>query len=599
MQSRAPIQLLSDQLASQIAAGEVVERPASVVKELVENALDAQADRIDIELQQGGIRLIQVQDNGIGIPEKELLLAVSRHATSKIATSADLNAIETLGFRGEALASISAVSRFELASHASDAVQGARIYAEGAMSWQGPEPVALAQGTRIRVEDLFFNVPARRKFLKTERTEFAHAEEVVRRIALAAPHVRFQLRHNGKQIYQLMPAEDETGALKRLQLLLGKAFVTHALAVAFEQGCYRLTGWIAEPTFNRAQADMQYFFVNGRMVRDKVLVHAVKQAYGDVLYHGRHPAYVLFLTLPPQEVDVNVHPAKSEVRFANQRWVYDFIRHNIQAALAKPLGVTQQDIPTQTPVAEQVPLDTAAGLSGSAGYQASMRFQQPLSKIAEPEPVYGVDTSSSDAPQSTEHADIPPLGYAKAQLHGVFIVAENAEGMVLVDMHAAHERIVYERLKQQWQAWKVVSQPLLVPVVMPVSVEEMHIWQQHQQVFERWGIELCEAGPEQLRINAVPALLAQAPADQLVRDMLSELSALAASELPEKMINRILSTMACHGSVRANRKLTLEEMNQLLRDIEMTERSGQCNHGRPTWVQLSMQQLDNLFMRGR
>ncbi len=599
MQSRAPIQLLSDQLASQIAAGEVVERPASVVKELVENALDAQADRIDIELQQGGIRLIQVQDNGLGIPEEELLLAVSRHATSKIATSADLNAIETLGFRGEALASISAVSRFELASHASDAVQGARIYAEGAVSWQGPEPVALAQGTRIRVEDLFFNVPARRKFLKTERTEFVHAEEVVRRIALAAPHVRFQLRHNGKQIYQLMPAEDEAGALKRLQLLLGKAFVTHALAVAFEQGCYRLTGWIAEPTFNRAQADMQYFFVNGRMVRDKVLVHAVKQAYGDVLYHGRHPAYVLFLTLPPQEVDVNVHPAKSEVRFANQRWVYDFIRHNIQAALAKPLGVTKQDAPTQTPAAEQVPLDTAAGLSDSAGYQASMRFQQPLSKIAEPEPVYGVDTSSSDAPQSTEHADIPPLGYAKAQLHGVFIVAENAEGMVLVDMHAAHERIVYERLKQQWQAWKVVSQPLLVPVVMPVSVEEMHTWQQHQQVFERWGFELCEAGPEQLRINAVPALLAQAPADQLVRDMLSELSALAASELPEQMINRILSTMACHGSVRANRKLTLEEMNQLLRDIEMTERSGQCNHGRPTWVQLSMQQLDNLFMRGR
>lgn len=594
--SRPHIQLLSDQLASQIAAGEVVERPASVVKELVENALDAQADKIDIKLQQGGVRMIQVQDNGIGIPEDELLLAVSRHATSKIATAADLYAIETLGFRGEALASISAVSRFELASRTEEATQGARIYAEGAVNWQGPEPVALAQGARIRVEDLFFNVPARRKFLKAERTEFHHAEEVVKRIALAAPQVRFQLRHNGKLIYQLMPASDEQGQLKRLQLLLGQAFVEHALAVAFEQGSYHLTGWIAEPTFNRAQADMQYFFVNGRMVRDKVLVHAVKQAYADVLYHGRHPAYVLFLTLPPQEVDVNVHPAKSEVRFANQRWVYDFIRRHLHDALAQPAAVPE---PTQATSQPAQPFQThaPAPTASSSSFQASMQFQQPAFKVAEPAPAYGGEPLAK--PLQGEAPEIPPLGYAKAQLHGVFIVAENAQGMVLVDMHAAHERIVYERLKQQWQLLKVVSQPLLVPVVMPVTSDEMHTFQQHQVTFTRWGFEVEEAGPAQLRINAVPALLSRAPADALVRDMLSELAEVQASELPEQMINRMLSTMACHGSVRANRKLTLDEMNQLLRDIEATERSGQCNHGRPTWVQLSMQQLDNLFMRGR
>jgi DNA mismatch repair protein MutL len=368
-----------------------------------------------------------------------------------------------------------------------------------------------------------------------------------------------------------------------------------ALAVDFESGPYRLYGWVAKPTFNRAQADMQYFYVNGRMVRDKVLVHALKQAYADVLYHGRHPAYVLFLHLPPDQVDVNVHPAKSEVRFANQRWVYDFVRRSVQDALATPPIPEKQILHRNAAVP---PSPRPQGDAGRDVLQSALRFQQPAPslKAAEPAATYGAAAASEPPTQSDEY---PPLGYAKAQIHGVFIVAENAQGMVLVDMHAAHERIVYERLKQQWVEQKVVSQPLLVPVAMPLSRDEVHTWEACREVFERWGFQIEMMGPEQLRINAVPALLSQAPADQLVQDMLSELKHAGTTDLPEQLINRILSTMACHGSVRANRRLTLDEMNQLLRDIEATERSGQCNHGRPTWVQLDMNQLDKLFMRGR
>ncbi|HIQ39689.1 MAG TPA: DNA mismatch repair endonuclease MutL [Sulfurivirga caldicuralii] len=595
MGQRPSIRLLSDQLASQIAAGEVVERPASVVKELVENALDAGARRIDIELQRGGVQRIQVSDDGMGIHQDELLLAVSRHATSKLITAEDLRAISTLGFRGEALASISAVSRFELASRTAEASSGFRVHAEGALNWQGPAPVAMPQGTRVRVDDLFFNVPARRKFLKTERTELGHIDELVRRIALAYPGVHLQLRHNGKLLHQLLPAQDEASQLKRLQALLGSGFVEAALAVDFESGPYRLHGWVAQPTFNRAQADMQYFYVNGRMVRDKVLVHALKQAYGDVLYHGRHPAYVLFLTLPAEEVDVNVHPAKLEVRFANQRWVYDFVRHRIHQALAAPVAKPRPTVSAPRPSTAQ-PEDKTN--TATAALQAALAFQQPDASLKVAEPVVPFGDNSQKAMVDTD-SPLPPLGFAKAQVHGVFIVAENAQGMVLVDMHAAHERIVYERLKQQWLQQQVVSQPLLVPVVMSVASAEMRTWEAHQQTFSRWGFHMESAGPEQLRINAVPALLSQAPADQLVRDMLSELKQVGTTDLPQQLTNQMLSTMACHGSIRANRRLTLEEMNQLLRDIEATERSGQCNHGRPTWVQLDMQQLDRLFMRGR
>ena len=596
MSDRTPIRPLPDQLASQIAAGEVVERPASVVKELMENALDAGADRLDIRLQQGGIRLIQVTDNGCGIPRDELLLAVSRHATSKIATSADLHAIATLGFRGEALASISAVSRFELASATAEDSHGWRVHAEGAVDWRGPEPVAMARGTRVTVEDLFFNVPARRKFLKTERTELGHVETLVRRLALAWPQVSFTLSHNGRNLLQLPPARDEQARLRRLRELLGAPFEEAALPVDIQQGPYRLHGWVGRPTFNRAQADMQYFYVNGRMVRDKVIVHALRQAYADVLYHGRHPAYVLFLDMPAEEVDVNVHPAKFEVRFANGRWVYDFIRRGVQEAISAPAGSAVATGSTPAPSADRPPMAARQG-GASADFQSSLTFQQPV--VREPSAAYDAGEQPHGVAVTENAEEVPPLGFARAQLHGAFIVAENAHGMVLVDMHAAHERIVYERLKRQWADRRIVRQPLLVPMTLPLGREEMTAWRQHQQQLADWGFDTREAGPDMIRVDSVPALLRNAPVEQLVRDMLSELRAVGATELPDRMIDRMLSTMACHGSVRAGRQLTLEEMNQLLRDIEATERSGQCNHGRPTWVQLDMKQLDGLFMRGR
>lgn len=603
MSSRTAIHLLPDQLASQIAAGEVVERPASVVKELLENALDAGADRLDIHVEEGGIRRIAVHDNGHGIPKNELSLAVCRHATSKIATAEDLHRIHTLGFRGEALASISAVSRFELASRTEEEATGWRIASDGANRWSEPEPVAMPTGTRIEVKDLFFNVPARRKFLKAPRTEFGHVDELVRRMALAWPSVQFTLQHNGKTVHQLRPVQDEAGQLRRLEMLLGKGFVEAALAVAFESGPLRLRGWLARPTFNRAQADMQYFYVNGRMVRDKLLVHAVRQAYADTLYHGRQPAYVLFLELPPEQVDVNVHPAKSEVRFAEARWVYDFVRRSLKDAIATP--IESRPATKDMPAADEVPAEhTWAGAQplpkasvNPASWQAALAFQAPQADagVREPSPRYDM----AAMPEAETDTDMPPLGFARAQLHGVFIVAENAQGMVLVDMHAAHERIVYERLKAQYAGQGIISQPLLVPVVMPVSVQELHTWEAYQGHFTQWGFEIEAAGPQQLRINAVPALLSKAPAEALVRDVLAELHAAGDSSEVERRIHAILSSMACHGSVRANRRLTLDEMNQLLRDMEATLRADQCNHGRPTWVQLDMQQLDRLFMRGQ
>jgi len=596
MSDRRSIHPLPDQLASQIAAGEVVERPASVVKELLENALDAGADRLVVEVEEGGIRRIAVHDNGHGIPRNELPLAVSRHATSKIASADDLHRIHTLGFRGEALASISAVSRFELASRTQDEESGWRIASDGATRWQGPEPVAMPPGTRIEVKDLFFNVPARRKFLKAPRTEFSHIDELVRRMALAWGQVQFTLRHNGRTIHQLRPVTDEAGQLRRLEMLLGQGFVEAALAVSFESGPLKLHGWVAQPTFNRAQADLQYFYVNGRMVRDRLLAHAVRQAYADTLYHGRHPAYVLFLELPAEQVDVNVHPAKSEVRFAEARWVYDFVRRSLKDAIATPIQARAEQTVQPDGEPQPQPAGAVASSASMGDYQAALAFQAPASPVREPTAAYEVDGASSADETETV---IPPLGFAKAQLHGVFIVAENAQGMVLVDMHAAHERIVYELLKQQHAGQGVVAQPLLVPVIMPLSVAEMETWAQHRDHFQRWGFDMESAGPQQLRINAVPALLSKAPVDQLVRDVLAELQAAGDSGEVERRIHAILSTMACHGSVRANRRLTLEEMNQLLRDMEATLRADQCNHGRPTWVQLDMQQLDRLFMRGQ
>jgi len=593
------IALLPAHLADQIAAGEVVERPASVVKELLENALDSGATQIEIQIEDGGGKLIRVLDDGRGIRSTQLLLAVSRHATSKIHSAADLTAVTSLGFRGEALASIASVSRLTLTSHSFEESHAWQIRGEGEGLWQDPQPVAHPKGTQVEVKDLFFNTPARKKFLRTPRTEFMQIDQLVKRVMLSRFDVGFKLIHNQKLVRQVHIAEDDSATKLRLQQLLGEAFVDQSLAVNFTAQDIQLTGWVAQATFNRSQTDMQYLFVNGRIVRDRQLSYAVKQAYADVLYHGRHPAYCLFLDIPHSFVDVNVHPAKYEVRFANGRWVYDFLRRSVREAVTQPLGRAF------TPIANAEP---AIGKGGDENdFQAAMRFQQqvPQTLNQDPSPMTPVQLAESTKDYSTTEysrspsIEIPPLGYAKAQIKGIFILAENANGLVMVDMHAAHERIVYERLKQQWQQNRLVCQPLLVPMVIPLQGSELSVWQTHQAEIEKLGFEAVPFGPEQIKLTSVPSLLAKSNVVQLFQDMLADFAVMGRSQRVEEHLNAILSTMACHGSVRANRQLTVNEMNALLRDMEATEGSAQCNHGRPTWVQLSMSQLDNLFMRGQ
>lgn len=611
---RSAIESLPSHLADQIAAGEVVERPASVVKELLENALDSGATQIDIIIEQGGTQRIEVVDNGCGIPKAELVLAVSRHATSKIKTVEDLSAVATLGFRGEALASISSVSRFEIISRIQDEGAAWQLRAEGEGQWGSLTPVAGRQGTTIKVEDLFFNTPARKRFLRSPQTEFSHIDQLAKRVMLSRPQVGFKLVHNGRTVRQVMPVTDVLSRNKRLAQLLGQPFVEQSLELGFEAQDIGLHGWAGLPTFNRSQSDMQYLFVNGRIVRDRTLSYAVKQAYADVLYHGRHPAYLLFLEIPPALVDVNVHPAKYEVRFANGRWVYDFLRRSVRDAVAKPLNAQHgsgRSLAPETVTGSILQSQNVAGLANiSEAYrQVSMQFQMPVkteqasyqqsavppstNRVAET--LGAIYESVDSGEESQEHR----LGYAKMQLHGVFILAENRHGLVLVDMHAAHERVVYERLKVQWQQQKLISQPLLVPVVIALEQGQVATWHEYAEWFERLGFELEALGPEQLKVTAVPAILAKSNVIGLVEDILADLGVAGDSEQVEQRINHILSTMACHGSVRANRQLTIEEMNALLREMERTERSDQCNHGRPTWVQLSMEQLDGLFMRGQ
>lgn len=640
---RAKIEQLPSYLADQIAAGEVVERPASVVKELLENALDSGADSIEIEIEEGGQKSIQITDNGSGIPKDELILAVSRHATSKIKSGTDLAAVATLGFRGEALASISSVSRFEIASRHQDDKTAWQLFAEGEGNWSEMQPVAGMQGTRVVVADLFFNTPARKKFLSSVRTEFSHIDQLVKRVMLSRPEVSIKLTHNQKVVRQVFTAKDEPSLKKRLTHLMGNGFVEQCLAIEFSSSDIKLTGWVGLPTFNRSQTDMQYIFVNGRIVRDRLLSYAVKQAYADVLYHGRHPAYLIFIEIPHEFVDVNVHPAKYEVRFANGRWVYDFLRRSVREAVSKPVlsetgtGASLESV-MHGKANEAV---SGAGLNSeqfrryhsvnNPNLQESLTFQSPNNQIQEPTAPYQgstghgfaaqgaggsynpaladivqqrrqdsvSDISSGGTDYQSSNAEMPMLGFAKAQIHGVFILAENAQGMVLVDMHAAHERVVYERFKKQWAEDRLINQPLLVPIVVTVEQSDVQIWQTHQPLFNKLGFEIQQLGPEQLKITAVPALLVKGDVVRLVNDMLSDLAVAGQTQQVEEGINEILSTMACHGSVRANRQLTVPEMNALLREMELTERSDQCNHGRPTWVQLSMSQLDGLFMRGQ
>lgn len=599
------IHVMPTRLVNQIAAGEVVERPASVVKELLENSLDADATRIDVDIEQGGIKSIRIRDNGHGIHKDDLTLSLSPHATSKITSIEDLERVRSLGFRGEALPSIASVSRLSLVSRWRDDAEAWSINTSAGDAFD-IRPAAHAAGTTVEVRDLFYNVPARRKFLRTEKTEFGHLEDVVKRIALSHFQVEITLRHNNRAVRQLRKAEDRLQQEKRIAGVCGPAFIENAVFIDYAIDDLRLWGWVARPTFSRSQADMQYFYVNGRMVRDKLVTHAVRQAYQDVLYHGRQPAYVLFLELDPATVDVNAHPGKHEVRFRQSRSVHDFIFRAIHKSLAglRPentvnhlsAAVSGQG---ERPVREPFP---ASGRPGWLGKPAS---QAPLSlAVAEQMSSYGhlqayADEAANSLQQAQRQEEIPPLGYACAQLHGIYILAENAQGMVLVDMHAAHERITYERLKQAQQGQGIRSQPLLVPINIDVSEKEAALIETAPEIFTELGLEVDRTGPETLRIRQVPVVLANGDSEALVRDVISDFLKHGSSNRIREAINEVLSTMACHGSVRAHRKLTLPEMNALLRDMEQTERSGQCNHGRPTWIQLSIDELDKLFMRGR
>ncbi|WP_290701507.1 DNA mismatch repair endonuclease MutL [Amphritea sp.] len=628
------IHLLTPRLANQIAAGEVVERPASVVKEILENSLDAGASRIELDVEQGGVKLIRLRDDGQGIEKDDLSLALSRHATSKIRNLDDLEAVQSLGFRGEALASVSSVSRLTLTSRTADQDAGWQVLTEGRDMIAEVSPAAHPQGSTVEVRDLFFNTPARRKFLKTEKTEFKHLEEVVKRMALSRFDVGFTLRHNQKVIHQLRPAVTDAEQERRIASLLSPAFIENAMKVdvSAEASGLRLWGWVGLPTFSRSQADLQYFFVNGRIIRDKVVAHALRQAYQDVLYHGRHPAYVLYMELDPKLVDVNVHPTKHEVRFRETRLVHDFIfrtTHRVIADIRPEQGlepaisgaaagamlsaapgqaVSQQNFEQSRMPLHQLQRDvgSAAG-SGFSTHNSYSSDRPSVGQVREqisgyaalhPQQNSGLEGASGSLAE-TDNAECPPLGYAIAQLHGVFILAQNDAGLVVVDMHAAHERVVYERMKLAYEAEGVRSQPLLVPVSMAVSSAEADCAEERAEVFAKLGFEIARMGEETLVIRQLPVSLASADVSKLILDVLGDMVQFGTSQKIQEHTNELLATMACHGSVRANRQLSIPEMNALLRDMEQTERSGQCNHGRPTWTQMSMNDLDGLFMRGQ
>jgi DNA mismatch repair protein MutL len=596
-----PITQLPPQLVNQIAAGEVVERPASVLKELLENSLDAGASKVEVDVEQGGIKLCRVRDNGVGIPLAELPLALSRHATSKIASLEDLEQVASLGFRGEALPSIASVSRLTLISRHRDDEQAWSLGTDTAATTE-PAPAAGAKGTSVEVRDLFYNTPARRRFLRTERTEYSHLEKIARQIALSRFSVAFRLNHNGKAVLNLPVAATLEEQEQRIAAICGKEFMQHALYMEHAAGGMQLRGWIARPTFSRSQPDLQHFFLNGRSVRDKVIVSAVRQAFRDVLFHGRQPAYVLYLEMDPALVDVNAHPAKHEVRFRDSRPVHNFIRRAVETTLAETHPGAEQGATGQPAVMPVV------GGGADMPAQSTMRFPagragRANQRIADHAGVYRqlAEQSSADLPDNFEDdADIPPLGYAIAHLHGVYILARNKEGLIIVDAHAAHERVTYEGLKQTFAAANGVQrQPLLIPLRIAVSESEAGLAEMHAETLAQLGIIVERGGPDSITLRELPVLLRDADGETLLRDVLSDLREDGSSNRLEAAQMELLATMACHGSVRANRALTVAEMNALLRQMEQTERADQCNHGRPTWTQLSMQDLDRLFQRGQ
>ncbi|MGB0559689.1 MAG: DNA mismatch repair endonuclease MutL [Pseudohongiellaceae bacterium] len=592
------INLLDQKLANQIAAGEVVERPASIVKELIENSLDARANKITVEVEQGGVKLIRIQDDGSGILKQDLALALHRHATSKIKKIGDLENINSLGFRGEALASISSVSRVSLLSKAREGEYDAgwQIDIEGNIAHKSLVPVSHAEGTTIEVRDLFFNTPARRKFLKKERTEFSKIDEIVKRLALSRFDVHVSLRHNQKTIYNLLPAKSDSEKQRRVGLLCGSKFVENSILIDTERAGLKLWGWVGLATFSRSQGDLQFFYVNGRSVKDKLVTHAVKQAYRDVLFHGRHPAYVLFLELDPSLVDVNVHPTKHEVRFRDSRFVHDFLFSSIYKSLSEVTPVDQLETSK-----ELNQLNSAFDLPQKMNENNDGRFNQSALSLVDGERNFLESNDKSDDFSTVENqrTDVPPLGYAVAQLHGVFILAQNDQGLVIVDTHAAHERITYERMKRALAYDGLKTQTLLVPISIALSHTEVDYAEENKTALLELGLEIERVSDEALVVRKVPALLRDSDIEQLVRDVISDLIKFGTTDLINSKQDDLISTMACHGSVRANRQLTIQEMNALLRDMETTERSGQCNHGRPTWVFKSLAELDKLFLRGR
>ncbi len=616
------IRLLSELLINQIAAGEVIDRPAAALKELLENSLDAGASDIEVQLENGGIKLLHVRDNGRGIAKDELPLALMRHATSKIATLDDLQSVSSMGFRGEALASMAAVAQLTLSSRPSADAHGWQVdVQDGFIS--DPAPCSHPPGTSVKIRELYFNTPARRKFLKSESTEFAHCEEIFKRIALSRPDVSFSLQHNGRIVWQLATgfriqnsaSWTQDATLKRVAALLGDEFCKAAVSVSRNAANLRLHGIAALPAYSRSNRDAQYFFVNGRFVRDKVASHALRQAYQDILHHQRHPAFVLFLELPQEQVDVNVHPAKSEVRFRESQAVHQFIFHALQEVLAAPDRTTQ---PTELEAPYIRPTQLPLGASQlNASYRvwemqtegSGLRIEDAKTQSENTESgVVNKNTANCewqvesgktvpayDSPLTTDH----PLGYALAQLSGVYILAQNAQGLVIVDMHAAHERIVYEKLKVSLDAERIATQPLLIPVTFAAEALDIATVEAEQETLQRLGFDIAPLSPTMLAIRAMPVLLKQADAEVAAREVLHELREFGASRVLTERRDELLATLACHGAVRANRILSVPEMNSLLREMESTSRSGQCNHGRPTWFQLSIKELDAMFMRGK
>ena len=593
------IQLLPDLLINQIAAGEVIERPASALKDLLENSLDAGATEIVVQLEGGGIKLLRVRDNGGGIAPDELPFALMRHATSKIITLDDLQRVASMGFRGEALASMASVAQVTLTSRNAEATHAWQIQAvDGTQS--DASPAAHAHGTSVEMRELYFNTPARRKFLKSEGTEFAYCEEVFKRIALSRPEVAFSLQHNNRMVWQL-----STQTLQqRIASLLGDEFSQSAVNVDRQAANLRLYGMASLPAYSRATRDAQYFFVNGRFVRDKVLAHALRQAYQDILHHQRHPAFVLFLDMPPEQVDVNVHPAKSEVRFRESQSIHQFVFHTLQQALSAPMAESSAAVPASPQAAERsfsgnppTPYFQQQNIPlGAAQQQAAYRLWEVQTGINNREPeTRNTEFSTEKNQPETEN----PLGYALAQLSGIYILAQNELGLIVVDMHAAHERIVYERLKTAFDEQIMPTQPLLIPVSFVADALDVATAEEEQEALMQLGFDIAPLSPTTLAVRTMPAMLKQAHAESAARDVLQELREYGASRALTERRNELLSTLACHSAVRANQQLTLPEMNNILREMERTERSGQCNHGRPTWFQISIGELDAMFMRGK